>query len=256
MTNATTQESLEREGSSLSPENLPFELEFSTMKELPEIGVSSHGVFVTNPQYDAGMTQKVDPVECWGISHAHAQLIVDLNEELAEAVEDALNTACLRLQKTAGIKDGGFAGTFFSGHPIRRELMNVLAEYIAGDVNSCRSETKGFLLTKEMIAEAIGGKDLKTYDGWLEAASALLADAPSWTAIQQPCGLFAVKVSDGSLAGVFWCADHGDVSHVYREDELADFDRSAWAGDSWDGLSSQDNEACLRNPVFVALRHI
>ena len=82
------------------------------------------------------------------------------------------------------------------------------------------------------------------------------ADAPSWTAIQQPCGLFAVKVSDGSLAGVFWCADHGDVSHVYREDELADFDRSAWAGDSWDGLSSQDNEACLRNPVFVALRHI
>ena len=50
--------------------------------------------------------------------------------------------------------------------------------------------------------------------------------------------------------------DHGDVSHVYREDELADFDRSAWAGDSWDGLSSQDNEACLRNPVFVALRHI
>lgn len=158
MTNGTTQESLEREGSSLSPENLPFELEFSTMNELPEIGVSSHGVFVTNPQYDAGMTQKVDPVECWGISHAHAQLIVDLNEELAEAVEDALNTACLRLQKTAGIKDGGFAGTFFSGHPIRRELMNVLAEYIAGDVNSCRSETKGFLLTKEMIAEAIGGK--------------------------------------------------------------------------------------------------
>ena len=256
MTNGTTQESLEREGSSLSPENLPFELEFSTMNELPEIGVSSHGVFVTNPQYDAGMTQKVDPVECWGISHAQARLIVDLNEELAEAVEDALNTACLRLQKTAGIKDGGFAGTFFSGHPIRRELMNVLAEYIAGDVNSCRSETKGFLLTKEMIAEAIGGKDLKTYDGWLEAASALLADAPSWTAIQQPCGLFAVKVSDGSLAGVFWCADHVDVSHVYREDELADFDRSAWAGDSWDGLSSQDNEACLRNPVFVALRHI
>lgn len=78
------------------------------------------------------------------------RLIVDLNEELAEVVEDALNTACLRPQKTAGIKDGGFAGTFFSV-PIRRELMNVLAEYIAGDVNSCRSETKGFLLTKEMI---------------------------------------------------------------------------------------------------------
>ena len=37
MTNGTTQESLEREGSSLSPENLPFELEFSTMNELPEI---------------------------------------------------------------------------------------------------------------------------------------------------------------------------------------------------------------------------
>lgn len=70
-TNGTTQ--LEREGSSLSPENLPFELEFSTMNELPEIGISSHGVFVTNPQYDAGMTQKVDPAECWGISHAHAQ---------------------------------------------------------------------------------------------------------------------------------------------------------------------------------------
>lgn len=115
------------------------------MNDLPEIGVGCKDVFVTNPFYDHGMTSKVDPMECWGISKLHAQFIVDLNEELEEAVEDAINAACARLQDVAGIKDGGFASLFFSGHEIRRKLMEVLAEYITSEFNgrdSCAKDSK------------------------------------------------------------------------------------------------------------------
>ena len=40
------------------------------MNDLPEIGVGCKDVFVANPFYDHGMTSKVDPMECWGISKA------------------------------------------------------------------------------------------------------------------------------------------------------------------------------------------
>lgn len=142
-------------GSSL--ENFPFPLEFSTMNDLPEIGVSCQDVFVTNPFYDHGMTTKVDPLECWGISESHAQFIVDLNDELGEAVEDAINAACARLQNVAGIKDGGFAGVFFSGHEIRQKLMEVLAEYITTDFNGRDFWAKDSNSAVEHLPDATSG---------------------------------------------------------------------------------------------------
>lgn len=41
-----------------------------------------------------------------------AQLLASLNQALDEAVEDALNAACLRIQQELGVEDGGFAGIF------------------------------------------------------------------------------------------------------------------------------------------------
>ncbi|CAN7628301.1 hypothetical protein LJR189_004747 [Acidovorax delafieldii] len=144
-------------GSESALENFPFPLEFSTMNDLPEIGVGCKDVFVTNPFYDHGMTSKVDPMECWGISKAHAQFIVDINEELEEAVEDAINAACARLQDVAGIKDGDFAGMFFSGHEIRRKLMEVLAEYITSDFNGRDFWSKDSKSAEENIQDATIG---------------------------------------------------------------------------------------------------
>lgn len=114
----------------------PLLLECSMVNETPEIGVAAKGYFITNPFYDVGMIEKVDSMECWGLSEAQAKLIVALNEELAEAVEDAINAGCLRLQTIAGITDGGYAGVHFSGTEIRNQMMQLFGKYIAADINA------------------------------------------------------------------------------------------------------------------------
>lgn len=114
---------------------LPAKLEWSTVADQPEIGVSLKDYFVTNPLYDVGLINKVDPQECWGLSQEQANFIVGLNEQLSEAVEDAINAACLRLQNFAGITAGGYAGIHFSDPAIRNKLMEVFAAYIVDDVN-------------------------------------------------------------------------------------------------------------------------
>lgn len=113
-----------------------------------------------------------------------------------------------------------------------------------------------YSLTQEQIKAAISGKDLRTYNGWIAAAQALLSDAPEWTAIAQESGCYTVKVNVGGEFGIFDCAKYtGNPDAVYSEEDLGDFDNSAWNGESWDGLSAEENVASLTTPVFVTLRH-
>ena len=115
---------------------LPAKLEWAKVAvEQPEIGLSLKGHLVTNPLYDAGKIDKVDPQEHWGLSQEQANFIVGLNDQLSEAVEDAINAACLRLQTFAGITDGGYAEVHFSDPAVRNKLMEVFAAYIVNDVN-------------------------------------------------------------------------------------------------------------------------
>lgn len=113
-----------------------------------------------------------------------------------------------------------------------------------------------YSLTQEQINEAITGKNLRSYDGWLAAAEALLAEAPEWTGIVQPDGLYVVKAELAGESGIFSCAiSQHTLDPVYNVDDLGEFDRSAWSGESWDGLAADENVAALTAPVFVALRH-
>lgn len=107
-----------------------------------------------------------------------------------------------------------------------------------------------YKLTAEEVANAIAGHDLRTYRGWKAAATALLADAPEWTGIKQVGG-FVLKV-DGNVCG---CAEYNDANAVYSQDDLFDFDNSAWGTDSWDGTDAEENCRDLQRPVFVALNH-
>lgn len=122
--------------------SVPFLLECHMANKQPELGVSIKGYFVTNPFYDVGMIDEVDPMECWGLTEAQAKFIVTLNEQLAEAAEDAINAGCLRLQNAAGITDGGYAGVHFSGPELRNQLMRIFGEYIASDINASRVDEK------------------------------------------------------------------------------------------------------------------
>jgi len=146
----------------------------------------------------------------------------------------------------------------FSGSELRNQLMEMFAAYIVADVNSSRTGllNASYQLTREQIDAAINGLDLRSYDDWMLAAKALLADAPPWTAIEQVDGIYLVKVSVDGVSTISWCPKYDQPKpYVYTVDDLCAHDRSAWAGDSWDGASAQDNEASIRNPVFVSLHH-
>lgn len=118
---------------------LPEKLEWATVGETAEIGLSLKHYFVTNPLMDVGLIDKVDPMECWGLTLSQANFIVGLNEQLQEAVEGALNVACARLQRYTGISDGGFAGMYFSDPDIRNQLAEIFAAYIVADFNGNES---------------------------------------------------------------------------------------------------------------------
>lgn len=115
---------------------LPADLEWGVVAEFAEIGVSAKGFFVTSPFYDEGQINRVDPTEYWGISEKQANLIVNLNEELPEAVDGAINAVCHRLQMAAGMGDGKKLN--FSDDALRNKLIEVFAEHIVAEVNGAR----------------------------------------------------------------------------------------------------------------------
>ena len=118
------------------------------------------------------------------------------------------------------------------------------------------SEVPSYSLSEAQIQAAVGSKDLRTFKGWIEAAQALLKDAPVWTAIVQAGGAFIVKGDPEYGRTIFHCESRESLAQaVYSSDDLVDFDLSAWVGDSWDGLDAAANVKALTNPVFVSLRH-
>ena len=116
-----------------------------------------------------------------------------------------------------------------------------------------------FTLTPEQIQAALDGHDLHTYKGWIAAALALLATAPDWTAIEELNGAcYVVKVALEDKVYIFAAPGHVDPEHVFKEDDLSNFDSSAWADDRgcWDGVDcAESNVKTLTEPVFVALKH-
>ncbi len=92
--------------------------------------------------------------------------------------------------------------------------------------------------------------DLTTYEGWLNKARELLDGRPDWTAIKQDDTTFVVVLK----GGVYWTPQEPD-GHVYSEDDLADFDHSAWNGDAWDGCTAEQSALTLTVPEIVTLHH-
>lgn len=102
------------------------------------------------------------------------------------------------------------------------------------------------------IPPAVAAHDLATFDGWVARAAEILAGTPDWTALVDSEADGYIVSFDGY---VFACAAQDDPEHVYTEDDLIDFDRSAWNGDAWDGETPEQCRAVLESPVFTTLRH-
>lgn len=114
-----------------------------------------------------------------------------------------------------------------------------------------------YSLTPEQIEAAIQGHDLRTYRGWIAAANGLLTEAPGWTAIVEAGGdCCVVKSMSEGKPYISHCPCYEDPNHVYTEDDMSDFDSSAWGVEAWDGMDAEANIAAVQTPVFVALRHV
>lgn len=115
-----------------------------------------------------------------------------------------------------------------------------------------------YALTPEQVQAAIAGHDLRTYNGWIAAARAILADAPALTGITEGTeGQVVLKVDFDGKTDVYAYWDEKRDGR-YDEEYLSDFDRSAWDSDtqSWDGVPVEQNIAVLTNPTFVTFCHV
>lgn len=116
-----------------------------------------------------------------------------------------------------------------------------------------------FTLKNEQIQVVVAGHDLRDYRGWIAAALALLADAPDWSAIQeQNCANLIVKLTFDGNPYVCSAPGYAEADHVYTQNDLSDFDHSAWDDQRgcWDGTEiPADDAKTLTSPVFVSLNH-
>lgn len=90
---------------------------------------------------------------------------------------------------------------------------------------------------------------LNTYDGWTDAALALMEGRPNWTAIDANGGFLTIV--DGEL--YFVSAE--DDGYVYTDDDLCPADPFGWDGDAWEGMTSEECRAIIEQPKFVTLSY-
>lgn len=89
-------------------------------------------------------SRKVKELEEQGISTSDAQGIVDAeeikinkiinmnNNEIDDLAEEALNIACLTIQNSLNINDGGYASIVFSDNEVKEKFI----EYIKGEIQN------------------------------------------------------------------------------------------------------------------------
>ncbi|WP_230630080.1 hypothetical protein [Comamonas testosteroni] len=92
------------------------------------------------------------------------------------------------------------------------------------------ADRQSYALTAEQVAIAIAGHDLRTFKGWIAAASSLLADAPLMTGIQEKHSPYVILKAEfnGKPEVVFF---YNETNVIYSPDLASDFDISAWCND-------------------------
>ncbi|ACT51262.1 hypothetical protein [Methylovorus glucosotrophus] len=84
---------------------------------------------------------RVKQLEEQGISTSDAQGIVDAEDltimnmtdiQIDDLAEEALNIACLTIQNTLKVNDGGYAGMFFSDNEVKEKFI----QYIKDEINN------------------------------------------------------------------------------------------------------------------------
>jgi hypothetical protein len=127
------------------------------------------------------------------VDEEHRRLTASLNRALDQGAEDAvqaaLNTGCLAIQKALGITEGGFAGIYFSDDSLVTNLKESIAE----------------LLAKYAVAEFDHSKPDKT------EPSSLSVNTYTWFILydmQRCMGTSNPECDNGFDSKIFW-SNHG-----------------------------------------------
>lgn len=112
-----------------------FDLTLSTdaNTDFATFGFVWNAFFISDPFVSECSRFAVDPTENYGISREDADKLRHLNKLLDDAVEDALNAGCLRLQNGMEVETGDFAGIYFSGDEHRKGFYESFARYMMAE---------------------------------------------------------------------------------------------------------------------------
>lgn len=117
---------------------LPLETGIDAVTNLPVLGFSLNGMFITNPFVSECGRFEVDPVETYGLSRSDADQLVAFNKLVDTATQDALNAGCLAIQQALGIETGDVAGVHFSGPDEVRPVAQAMVDYLLTEYRMTR----------------------------------------------------------------------------------------------------------------------
>ncbi|MFN9476602.1 hypothetical protein [Acidovorax sp.] len=102
----------------------------------PKIGLIVGDVQVADPALSECGRFVVDPLEAYGLSSRQVGALKRLNSMLSEAVHDALNAGCLRIQQQLGVAAGDLAGLHFATGAALEVATRLLGEYLVEEINA------------------------------------------------------------------------------------------------------------------------
>lgn len=112
-----------------------------TMDEDVTIGFNDEatGVTITDPTNSSCGRFLVEP-STYGLTDQDVQALKDLNAELDEAADDAINAFCLRIQGHLRVSDGTLAGMYFSDQKVRAQVKRTALDYAIAEINAGKQQ--------------------------------------------------------------------------------------------------------------------
>lgn len=106
-----------------------------------ELGFLFQGIAIADPNMSECSRFAIDPAY-YGLTAQHAQDLKEINLAVQEAVEDAVNAGCKKLQSYLGLQSGDVAGHYFSGESTNK-LQELFVDYCVAEIEDLRMQPIG-----------------------------------------------------------------------------------------------------------------
>ncbi|POR07987.1 hypothetical protein [Diaphorobacter sp. LR2014-1] len=124
----------------------PVVLAMPDYGDAPKFALVIDDMQITDPTLSACGRFTVDPQEVYGLSPAQVDGLQSINKLLEDAVQDAINAGCFRIQNALGIATGDTAGVHFAFGPALNAITQIFGEYMLFEI-----KTEQALMTKPTV---------------------------------------------------------------------------------------------------------